>query len=339
MKKYHKKKHLSLNIASNEQWARFDHKTERSYRNTDDNWKENLNKLNLQQKNKLLFKYAYEGNLKMVKAILNSTGEIADINVFDKDNNNLLMYALKGGKKEVVKFLIENQINANYINIKGFSPLHFAVRKNRLDLVSILIDGGVDINIKDINGRKVVFDAVCENNFKMVCILSLNGCKVNTNDKIGITPLMVSTMENYRQNALFELLRLGADVNAVDNNGKNALMYAIKFDNRSAMDILLKNGTNLNHKDKFNNTAIMHCAKMGNREGVRVLIARGADILAKNIYGKTAYDIARENGANGCAEILAKAERIIKSNLRAEEKQQALKHFAKQNKVENSCAK
>ena len=140
--------------------------------------------------------------------------------------------------------------------------------------------------------------------------------------------------------ALCELIRLGANVNyQPPSTYRTALMHAIKHDNRSAMDILMKQGANLNEKDKFGRTALMYCAKVGNREGIRVLISRGADIFSKDIEGKTAYDIAMFNCAHGSAEILAKAQKIMKSSLSEEEKAQELKKFAKHNKVENSCAK
>ena len=83
----------------------------------------------------------------------------------------------------------------------------------------------------------------------------------------------------------------------------------------------------------------MYCAKMGNREGIRVLISKGANVAVKNADGNTAKDIALKNCAHGSAEILAKAEKIIKSNLTDEQKIEQLKKFAKNNKVENSCAK
>ena len=340
MKKFYTKKHLSLEIADKENWAKFNHKQERSYRNVDDDWKKKLDKLSSSEKSKILFKYAYEGNLKMVKAVSTSCGAQCDIDFLDKDNNSALMYAIKGGKKEVVEYITQKTSKINCLNSKGMSPLQLAVRKNRLDLVAILIDNGANINIINKDHRTVMFDAVAENNVEMICTLKLNGCDVNTYDKSGISPLMYSVEETHRQMAMFELIRLGANINYQDAIfQRNALMSAIKFDNRSAMDILIKKGINISAKDKFGRTALMYCAKMGNREGIRVLISKGVDIFAKDIEGKSAYDIAMANGAHGSAEILAKAQKIMLTNMSQEEKDALLKQFARHNKVQNSCAK
>lgn len=338
-KKFFTKKHLSLEISQKENWAKFNNKEERTYRNVDDDWKTKLTKLNAEQKAKLLFKYAYEGNLKMVKAIINSEGEKCDINFLDKDYNSALMYALKGGKKEVVEYIAKRTERINSIDVKGITPLHLAVRKNRLDLVAVLVDNGANIIIRDKENRTVMFDAVAENNIEMICTLKLNGCDVNFYDKKGVSPLMYATWQTNRQMSMYELIRLGANVNATDYEGKNAFMHAIYSDNRMGMDILLKNGTNINHADKKGWTALMHMAKLGNREGIRVLISKGANLFAKNKNGHTAYEIAVTNGNNGSAEILAKAQKIMLSNLSDEQKIIELKKFGKHNKVQNSCAK
>lgn len=339
MKKYYTKKHLSLQIAQKEDWSKFNHKQERSYRNVDDNWKEKLNATSSLQKLELLFKYAYEGNLKMVKAIINAEGERVNIDQLDKDNNSVLMYAIKGGKADVVEYIAKRTLRLNTNNGKNLTPLHLAVRKNRLDLVAILVDNGANINICGERGRSVMFDAVAENNLEMICALKLNGCSVNSKDKDGITPLMYSTWQNNRQMAMYELLRLGANVDDADKEGKTAFMHAIVADNRSAMDILLKRKTNINAKDHKGNTPLMYCAKCGDREGIRVLISKGANLFAKNNNGKTALDVADSHNFKGSAEILAKAQKIAQSNLSDEQKVAMLKDFAKHNKVQNSCAK
>ena len=105
------------------------------------------------------------------------------------------------------------------------------------------------------------------------------------------------------------------------------------------IDILLKRGSDMNRADAFGNTPIMYCAKTGNREALRVLIARGANFQCKNSAGKDALDIAKESGFNGCAEILAKANRIMLSDMSDMDKKQALKEFAAHNRITNSCVR
>ena len=339
MKKYKTKKHLSLNITENEKWSENHRKQVRTYRNTNNNWRNELDKLNNDKRMQKLFQYSFEGNKKMVKALLNGAGEDFDLNYKDTDGNTALMYAIKGGNIETIKYLIERGAEINYINNLEISPLHLAVRKNRFDIVSALVDFGALLNIRGKFGETPIFDAVGEGNAKMVEALHLNGALINVKNNKGDTPLLVAVKSPKSQDCALTLLSLGASVEEENNNGQTPLIYSIHHKNNMMIDILLKRGADMNHADAFGNTPIMYCAKTGNREALRVLIARGADFTRKNKDGKDALEIAKESGFNGCAEILAKARRIIESNIAPKAKEQALKEFATHNKITNSCAR
>lgn len=339
MGKIANKKHLSLDISKNEDWIKYNHKEHRTYDHVDSNWRKKLCLLTSKQKSQLFFKYALEGNKKMLKAIYSADGEPFDINAEDKDNNTALMFAVKSGQKEVVKWLLEIGANADYINTLGFSPLHLAVRKNDLELTACLLDAGADINIKGKYGEAPIFDAVFENNGKMIEALILNGTPVDVMNGNRQTPLMRAVEHKSRQEALITLLRYGADVNLADVFGKNCLMRAIEHNNNAMMDVLIKAGTDLNAKDKKGATAVCYACKMGNREALRILISKGADVFAKDIRGLAAQDIARRHSHPECAQIVEKAQKIINSNLSEKQKHEALLEFGKHNRVENSCVK
>lgn len=338
--KYSKKKHLSLDICQNENWAKYNHKQNRTYRNVPANWREKLAELSAEQKSELFFKYALEGNKKMLKAIYSADGEPLNINAKDRDNNNALMFAIKSGDRDTVEYLLSIGIETDYINTIGFSPMHLAVRKNDLNLVALLVDNNADINIQDKLGRAPIFDAVCENNGKMINALAINGMFVDTTDNHGTTPLMIAVEDQSRQESFIALINLGADVNAKDNNGKNALMRAIEHENNAMMDMLFKSGIDIDAIDRNFMTAVHHCAKMGNREALRILISKGADIFCRDKKGRTAIDIAKQYKNYGCAEILTKAQGIYyNQSLGLDQKMQMLKEFGKHNKVINSCVR
>ncbi len=340
MKKYSTKKHLSLDICQNENWAKYNHKQNRTYRNVPANWREKLAELSAEQKSELFFKYALEGNKKMLKAIYTADGEPLNINAKDRDNNNALMFAIKSGDRDTVEYLLSIGIETDYINTIGFSPMHLAVRKNNLNLVALLVDNNADINIQDKLGRTPIFDAVCENNGKMINALAINGISVDTTDNHGTTPLMIAVEDQSRQESFIALINLGADVNAKDNNGKNALIRAIEHDNNAMMDMLFKSGIDIDATDRNFMTAVHHCAKMGNREALRILISKGADIFGFDRKGRRAVDIANQYKNFGCAQILEKAEKIYSNpNLTESQRVDALREFGRHNKVINSCVR
>lgn len=339
MKKYQTKKHLPLTIAKEEGWSDSHKKTKRRYHNTSDEWRQDLFNLSDEKRTSEIFRYALEGNKKMIKALIKSAEEDYIKDVFDKDNNNALMYAIKGGNLETVKYLIELGYNMDYINKMGMSPLHLAIRKNRIDLVKVLLAADANLYIQNNNGETPLFEAVYEGNVEMLKFLNACGAKLNVRNKDGETPLIVASKAKHRQEVLLALLYMNVKIDDVDKDGRTAFIHAIINDNSGMMDILLKNKTDMNVVDKFGMNPVAYCAFTGNREALRVLIARGANFTNRNVKGKSPYEIARENNHSTCAEILAKAEKIMKANFPEMAKREMLKEFAHHNRVPNSCVK
>ena len=335
-KKYSKKKHLTLKISSDESWANYNKKEKRRYANTNANWKEKLKALPQDEQLSLFLKYALEGNKKMLK-FLNENCNL-DIDIKDFDGNTALMFAVKSGKSEAVDYLLKNGATVNYTDNFGVSPLHLAVRKNAFNLVDHLLRYGADINIEDKYNQTPLFDAIQENNAQMIRFLIDNNAYIDLQNQEGRTPLMVATFKKERQEALCELIKAGANVNATDFNGRTALMHAINNNNGAMMDILLKAGAEFNNAYGLDFvTPLMLCAKRGNREGLRVLISRGADVLKVDHALRKASDYAKNYGNKSCVDILLKAEKIQSSNLPQDEKTELLKEFATHNRIQNSC--
>lgn len=309
----------------------------RRYANTDSNWKQKILEMDDEQLKRLIFEATIDGNKKLIKYINEST-EIG-FDYFDMDGNSPLMYAVKSGKTEVVEYILKNCEKIDYVNILNKSPLMIAVRKNSINLVNLLLEYGADVNFANVYNQNALFDAVIENNTEMIDFLVSSGANLEHQNKEGVTPLMLAATNKTRQESLLKLLKLGANVKAKDYSGKTAFMHAINNNNGAMMDILLKAKSEINVSDKLGYTPLMLCAKRGNREGVRVLISRQADVFAKNIKGETALAIAKSCGNATCYEVLAKAEKILTSDIEDYKKFQALKEFASHNRVNNSCIK
>ena len=103
------------------------------------------------------------------------------------------------------------------------------------------------------------------------------------------------------------LLAAGAQVGAVDDGGRTALMYAcanMECDNNcrvATVQALIAVGARVNAVDKVGETALMKTSAVGkpwsDESTTRALLESGADKRLKNFEGKTALDIAR-NGMN-----------------------------------------
>jgi hypothetical protein len=96
--------------------------------------------------------------------------------------------------------------------------------------------------------------------------------------------------------ALKKLIKLGADINAVNTEGSTPLMEAANSGKSECVEILVEKGANVNKQNKKGQTALMEAAMYG-REGIaNILLKADADADVLNKCHKTAANIAASNG-------------------------------------------
>ena len=83
----------------------------------------------------------------------------------------------------------------------------------------------------------------------------------------------------------------GADVNAKDKDGLNAIMHVAKcHKHRPLLQPLIDMGALLNEQDNEGNTALWHAVERGNEEVIKMLLMHDADITIKNEVGGSFSD-------------------------------------------------
>lgn len=155
----------------------------------------------------------------------------------DEGYESAIFYALEN--YENTNFLIQNGANVNQANAFGKTPLFYAIEFNRLDIIKLLLDNGTNVNQKYIN-----------NNEKLA--LSAN---IGSNTPYFIT---FCALEHTSKNVLMhaaaygnvEILKLliskGANFNAVDDLGFNALDFALAAGKKENADYLKSLGLKAN---------------------------------------------------------------------------------------------
>lgn len=155
----------------------------------------------------------------------------------DEGYESAIFYALEN--YENTNFLIQNGANVNQANAFGKTPLFYAIEFNRLDIIKLLLDNGANVNQKYIN-----------NNEKLA--LSAN---IGSNTPYFIT---FCALEHTSKNVLMhaaaygnvEILKLliskGANLNAVDDLGFNALDFALAASKKENADYLKSLGLKAN---------------------------------------------------------------------------------------------
>lgn len=119
------------------------------------------------------------------------------------------------------------------------------------------------------------------------------------------TPLIIA-VKNGHLRIVQEMLRLGANPNLADVDGKTALMHAARRC-PEAIEALALAGADLDQKDKNGQTALMHAARLASSGAIEQLIARGADLNSRSNNGVTALALAAASGNKDGALLLINA--------------------------------
>ena len=157
----------------------------------------------------------------------------ADINLGDETP---LFFALKN--IENVKLLLKNRADVNHKNFFGKSALFYAVQFDDRALCELLLKSGANAN-----------ESYIDENTKMNMI---NFGQAQVEDTCGLEHTNRSVFMHAAAHATPEILKLlidsGADINATDDAGFNALDYAMKEQNEKTIKFL----ENLGLRPNFN---------------------------------------------------------------------------------------
>lgn len=208
---------------------------------------------------------------------------------------NAILVASLTGSIPCLEYLIEKGADVNYINTTlHYTPLHFAAFGNSPEAAELLTKSGAKLNLwtcQDV--EPVLHCAVRAQANNVVKVLLEKGSSVAQKNNLGETPLHVACFVQSISCAEMLLCTMGTDPNAVNQNHRTPLHYAVMNKNSSPelVELLIKHGALVNVKDKQELTPL-HIASLNEQsECVDVLIWAGADVSATTKTGLTALNI------------------------------------------------
>jgi uncharacterized protein len=127
------------------------------------------------------------------------------------------------------------------------------------------------------------------------------GTDVNALDDEGYTALVYATNSGHEDVAKM-LIDKGADVNAKNKGYWTPLHQASKDGHTEIVELLIAKGADVNAQEqKYDNTPLHNAAYNGHVDVAELLIVKGADVNAKNNYASTPLHEAAWGGARGCS--------------------------------------
>jgi ankyrin repeat protein len=192
------------------------------------------------------------------------------------DGPSLLLAAFHAGDSDIVGMLLKHGAVFDSAENNGRSPVVVSVRDDLM--LKTLLDGGVD---PDMAG----------------------------ND--GVPPLHYAvTLQN--TNAVSLLLEAGAAINAVDREGRTALMRALESCDLTIAECLLaEEGVNINARDRRGDTVLHKTVRCKKDDGIRFLLERGANPAIFNYAGFSPLHVAAICGKNAAVKVLLEEEDVV----------------------------
>jgi ankyrin repeat protein len=233
-----------------------------------------------------------------------------------------VFYVITQGRKDLLDVFIEKQIDFNFINQEGCSPLFLAAKLGHADLIKPLVDAGARINDKNRQGHTPIIEASIHRHETTVEALKELGAEVDLsgphrmdlfllpkNLELSKLPrhILIKATKEENLEVFTKLLAAGAEANTQDEDGFTALMFAASRGNVLMVKALIEAKADLNRTTKIHqsrltgeiwggSTALMVAAEKGHKDVVKLLILGGADLSIKNKAGQTALDWARNEG-------------------------------------------
>lgn len=276
---------------------------------------------------------ASAGKLAAVSALL-AAG--AEVNRVTPGGFTPLFFALGSGKADVVAALIAAGADVRHRGPENTSALQMALYQKNWDAAEQLVRLGADVGELDRQGLRPLHVAAAAGQGALIAALLERGAEPDalsgpskitwvTEANFGMPPppvqpttALIAAARAGQADAMWQLVRAGADEHFVDGAGVNLVLAAVQGQNAAALALALDLAGDANVADK-NKTTALHMLAGGpyfpDLPGMlRLLADKGARADLPDGRGKTAQQIA----AGGLATVQAAFHDVFPEKLAAD---------------------
>lgn len=221
------------------------------------------------------------GYIDLLNIALNKTGIKMD--AADNHGNTALMAAVPNAHIDLIKTLLACKIfPLNAVNHNGESALLMALKIPRLDIIKVLLaEKNINVDIVKREGSAALIEAVKKGDLEAIAALLATGADMHAVDKTGKSALQYAANTPVLPLLMKEFMQ---DVNRVDHQGKTPIMHAVIQGNLELLEkMLAQDASSVNAQDNEGNTALIYAATLyDNAHFVKTLLKYGADPFIAN---------------------------------------------------------
>jgi ankyrin repeat protein len=210
---------------------------------------------------KLFLSLCQKGEIASVEFLL-SKG--INANIIDSiTQDSTLHIAIENNNYQLVKLLVNNNVDINSRNKIGTSPLLLAFEKSSIQIISLLLDVGANIEDKDNLGREVILYAACNKSPTPLKYLieQLNFPINERMNQNGTTVLHYAAANSSNETLAYIDILTYIDINLPDKKNRIPFHYAAAFGDKEVIEFFINKGSNLYIKDETNNTPLHYLLK------------------------------------------------------------------------------
>lgn len=213
-----------------------------------------------------------------------------------KDINliNELNLAIRDKNLQIIETLFEWNVDINFPDTSGITPLNLAIQLNDKDIDKIFL--------KAVETPLYFDNVVTSENLDMIKLLLRSGADFTEFHDYGLQ-ILLSAIEYEKEDIVRESLNDQAVIDLINNANTKPLILAIYKEKIEIINILVSK-IDVNIVNKSGITALMAAAEIGNIIIAQTLLENNADINYVNEYGITALYIAALTGNEKLVEML-----------------------------------
>jgi serine/threonine-protein phosphatase 6 regulatory ankyrin repeat subunit B len=220
-----------------------------------------------------LMSAAIEGNVEIVNLLL---GAGAKVNTKDKDRYTALIFASQGGHLDVVLSLIDAGADIYQKNKDGRTATECAVINNHHEVVKVLLQTGGITSKQD--AQNVLRWANQKGDSIMIEVLRQSGFQDILLSDADIQTLNQKLIDMAKQGSVvgvLSLIRAGAVVNTIDNDGNTPLIWAVRLGHERVVHSLISCNADFNLRNYQNKNALTYAVELSNSDVIDVLLKAG----------------------------------------------------------------
>ncbi|XP_046369716.1 ankyrin repeat and SOCS box protein 3-like [Haliotis cracherodii] len=181
-----------------------------------------------------------KGRLDIIKYFINH-GMSVDITI-GKQESSLLSMVVDKKQRDIVQYLVTQNVDVNSCDKNGTTPLHIAASHGCLEIARDLIDAGADVNSTDEREQTPFFVAVYHRNTDMTKLLQSRGADPESPDIREWTPLHQAVRHGFYDVVRLLIVDLNVDMLPMNSVYHTAFILALYAKNVNITDLFINAG-------------------------------------------------------------------------------------------------